>query len=169
MGPRAYEANDELVKQNPRLLDYANRGGTLIVQYGAQDMSRFKVTPYPLTWTRPAARVTMEGAAVKLLQPTSPLLLLPNKIGESDWADWVQERATYMPSTIDSHYTPLLGMNDPDEPENRGAVLTAPVGRGKYVYVTLALFRQLPAGVPGAARMLLNLINATPMVTAPKM
>ena len=169
VGPRAYEANDELVKQNPRLLDYANRGGTLIVQYGAQDMSRFKVTPYPLTWTRPAARVTMEGAAVKLLQPTSPLLLLPNKIGESDWADWVQERATYMPSTIDSHYTPLLGMNDPDEPENRGALLTAPVGRGKYVYVTLALFRQLPAGVPGAARMLLNLINATPMVTAPKM
>ena len=169
VGPRAYEASDELVKQNPRLLDYANRGGTLIVQYGAQDMSRFNVMPYPMTWTRPAARVTIEGAPVKVLRPTSPLLSVPNRIGESDWADWVQERATYMPSTIDSHYTPLLGMNDPNEPENRGALLTAPVGRGKYVYVTLALFRQLPAGVPGAARILMNLINAAPTVTAPKM
>ncbi len=169
VGPRAYEASEELVRQNPRLLEYANRGGTLIVQYGAQDMSRFKVTPYPLQWTRPAARVTMEQAAVKVLQPTSPLLNTPNKIGESDWTDWVQERATYMPSTIDSHYSPLLSMNDPDEPENRGALLLAPVGKGKYVYVTLALFRQLPAGVPGAARMLLNLINAAPIPVAPKM
>jgi len=76
----------------------------------------------------------------------------------------VQERATYMPSTIDSHYTPLLAMNDPEEPENRGALLTTPVGKGRYVYVTLALFRQLPAGVPGAAKILLNLVNGTSAV-----
>lgn len=170
VGPRAYEANEELVKRNPRLLDYANRGGTLVVQYGAQDMNRFaKLLPYPMTWTRPAARVTMENAPVNVLRATSPLLTTPNKIGEDDWKDWVQERATYMPSTFDSRYTPLLGMNDPEEPENRGGVLVAPVGKGRYVYVTLALFRQLPFGVPGAARILLNLVNAAPVVVPPKM
>lgn len=165
VGPRAYESSEELVRQNPRLLDYANKGGTLVVQYGAQDMSKYPtVTPYPLGWTRPAARVTMEQAPVKVLQPTSPLLTSPNKIVAADWNDWVQERATYMPSTIDSHYTPLLAMNDPEEPENRGALLTTPVGKGRYVYVTLALFRQLPAGVPGAAKILLNLVNGTSAV-----
>lgn len=169
VGPRAYESSDELVKRNPRLLDYANRGGTLVVQYGAQDMSRFKVTPYPMQWTRPAARVTMEDAPVTVLQSASPLLTTPNKLGEDDWKDWVQERATYMPSTFDPRYTPLLSMNDPEEAANRGAILTAPVGKGRYVYVTLALFRQLPFGVPGAARILLNLVNAPPATTIPKM
>ncbi|MBL0171971.1 MAG: PIG-L family deacetylase [Gemmatimonadaceae bacterium] len=169
VGPRAYESSDELVRQNPRLLDYAKRGGTLVVQYGAQDMSKYPVTPYPLQWTRPAARVTMEQAPVTVLQPTSPLLTVPNKIGDDDWKDWVQERATYMPTTIDPRYTPLLSMNDPEEPTNRGALLVAPVGKGRYVYVTLALFRQLPNGVPGAARILLNLINAAPMAVPPKM
>jgi len=167
VGPRAYESNDALVKQNARLLDYAKRGGTLVVQYGAQDMSKFPVTPYPLQWTRTAARVTDENAPVNVLQPTSPLLTAPNKIGADDWKDWVQERATYMPTTIDSHYQSILGMNDPNEPENKGALLVAPVGKGKYVYVTLAMFRQLPNGVPGAARLLLNMINASPMVGMP--
>lgn len=169
VGPRAYESNDELVRQNPRLLDYAKRGGTLVVQYGAQDMNRFAVTPYPLQWTRPAARVTLEEAPVTILQPASPLLTLPNKISDADWKDWVQERATYMPSTIDPRYTSLVAMNDPDEPVNRGALLIAPVGKGRYVYVTLALFRQLPNGVPGAARILMNLINASPVPVVPKM
>lgn len=159
VGPRAYEANEELVRQNPRLLAYANRGGTLVVQYGAQDMSRFPVTPYPLQWLRPAARVTLEQAPVTVLQPAHPLLTSPNRIGEKDWAGWVQERATYMPSTIDTRYTSLLSMHDPGEPPNLGALLVAPMGKGRYVYVTLALFRQLPAGVPGAARLLTNLVN----------
>ncbi len=169
VGPRAYESSEELVKRNPRLLDYANRGGTLVVQYGAQDMSRFNVMPYPMQWTRPAARVTMENAPVMILRPTSPLLSAPNRLGDDDWKDWVQERATYMPSTFDPRYTPLLSMSDPDEPPNRGGILTAQVGKGRYVYVTLALFRQLPFGVPGAARILLNLVNATPMPVQPKM
>lgn len=159
VGPRAYEANDELVRQNQRLLDFVDRGGTLVVQYGAQDMSRFSVTPFPLEWTRPAARVTIEQAPVTILQPADPLLVSPNRIGATDWANWVQERATYMPSTIDQRYTALLSMNDPGEPPNHGALLVAPLGRGRYVYVTLALFRQLPSGVPGAARILANLVN----------
>ncbi|MEQ1693762.1 MAG: hypothetical protein ABMA00_20910, partial [Gemmatimonas sp.] len=169
VGPRAYESSEDLVKRNARLLDYANRGGTLIVQYGAQDMSRYNVMPYPMQWTRPAARVTMENAPVSVLLPTSPLLTAPNRIGDDDWKDWVQERATYMPSTFDRRYTPLLSMNDPDEAPNRGGILTAPMGKGRYVYVTLALFRQLPFGVPGAARILLNLVNAAPTPVVPRM
>lgn len=162
VGPRAYETHEELVRQNQRLINYANRGGTLVVQYGAQDMNRFKVTPFPLEWTRPAARVTIEQAPVTVLQPSNPLLTTPNRIGASDWDGWVQERATYMPSKIDKRYLSLLSMNDPDEPPNGGALLVAPVGRGRYIYVTLALFRQLPAGVPGAARLLANLVNGQP-------
>lgn len=169
VGPRAYESSPELVRQNPRLLDYAKRGGTLVVQYGAQDMNRFPVTPYPLQWTRPAARVTQEDAEVRVLQPNSPLLNQPNKIGADDWFGWVQERATYMPSTIDSRYTSVLSMNDPGEPENRGALLVTPLGKGKYVYVTLALFRQLPSGVPGAAKLLLNFIDNEPLPVKPRM
>jgi LmbE family N-acetylglucosaminyl deacetylase len=165
VGPRAYESSDVLVRQNPRLLDYANRGGTLVVQYGAQNMNALSsVLPYPLQWAPRAARVTMEDAPVTVLRPTHPLLTTPNRIGASDWAGWVQERSTYMPSVIDKRYTSLLRMNDPEEPANDGALLVAPVGKGRYVYVTLALFRQLPAGVPGAARLLANLVSGAPVV-----
>ena len=170
VGPRAYETSETLVRNNARLLDYANRGGTLVVQYGAQNMNAFPgVTPYPLQWAPRAARVTMENAPVTVLQPAHPLLTTPNRIGAADWADWAQERATYMPSVIDKRYTPLLRMNDPDESANDGALLVAPMGKGRYVYVTLALFRQLPAGVPGAARLLANLVAGPPPVTPPKM
>ena len=79
----------------------------------------------------------------------------------------MQERATYMPSVIDPRYTSVLAMNDPGEPVNNGALLVAPVGKGSYVYVTLALFRQLPNGVPGAARILMNLINPAPLSAVP--
>lgn len=147
VGPRAYEANESLVRNNARLLDFAKQGGTLVVQYGAQNMNQFPgVVPYPLQWAPRAERVTMESAPVTILQPANPLLTTPNRIGPADWDAWVQERATYMPSTIDRRYTRLLRMNDPDEPVNDGGLLVAPLGKGRYVYVTLALFRQLPAG-----------------------
>ena len=164
VGPRAYEVHANLVKQSAQLLAFARRGGTLVVQYGAQNMNPLaNVLPYPLQWAPRASRVTLEDASVRVLQPRHPLLTVPNRIGATDWEGWVQERATYMPSVIDPRYTPLLSMNDAGEPEQRGALLTAPLGRGRYAYVTLALFRQLPAGVPGAARLLLNLIAGPPI------
>ena len=170
VGPRAYEASDVLVRNNARLLDYASKGGTLIVQYGAQDMNAFPgVVPYPMQWAPRAARVTMEQAPVTVLQPTHPFLVGPNRIGVADWADWAQERATYMPSTFDKRYTALLSMNDPNEPAQQGGLLVAPLGKGRYVYVTLALFRQLPNGVPGAARILANLVNGQAVGVPPKM
>ncbi|MEO7997353.1 MAG: PIG-L family deacetylase, partial [Gemmatimonadaceae bacterium] len=162
VGPRAYASNDLLVAANARLLDYTKKGGTMVVQYGQTEMMKPGIMPYPIQLARTAERVTLENAPVTILAPASRLLNVPNKIGPTDWDGWVQERATYMPSTFDKNYSPLLQMNDPDEPPNKAGLLMTQYGRGTYVYVTLALFRQLPAGVPGAARLLLNLISATP-------
>ena len=93
------------------------------------------------------------------MEKTRPLSK-PNRITSADFAGWVQERSTYMPTTADPHYQHVFEMHDPGEPSNENAVLIAPVGKGAYVYNTLALFRQLPAGVPGAARIFLNLVAA---------
>ena len=160
VGPRAYEASADLVTNNGRLLDFARGGGTLVVQYGQFEMSGSALMPYPITLSRPADRVTDENAPVRVLDPASPLLTTPNKVTNSDFAGWVQERSLYMPHTFDSHYHSLLAMNDPDEPSNDGAILVAPVGKGTYVYTTLSFFRQLPAGLPGAARLFVNLLQA---------
>jgi len=140
----------------------------MIVQYQQTEIGNPGMAPFPMTFTRPAARVTEEDAAVRMLRANSPLLTRPNRIDASDWKGWVQERATYMPTTADSSYMSVLGMNDPGEPENRNALLTAKVGKGTYVFTTLALFRQLPAGVPGAARLFVNLLNAGQPSPAPR-
>jgi hypothetical protein len=97
---------------------------------------------------------------VSVIDSTAELLRVPNRIGPSDWEGWLQERALYMPSTFDARYRTYLEMQDPDEPANRAAILAAPLGRGRYVYTSLALFRQLPYGVPGGARLLVNLVSA---------
>jgi LmbE family N-acetylglucosaminyl deacetylase len=160
IGPRAFEASDQLVAASERILSYARNGGTVVVQYGQYEMMQRGMLPYAITLTRPAERVTVEEAPVRVLEPASPLLRYPNQIGESDFAGWVQERGLYMPSAFAPQWTPIFALNDEGEKENRGALLVAPYGRGIYVYVTLSLFRQLPAGVPGAARLMLNLISA---------
>jgi hypothetical protein len=158
VGPRAFAASDLLTREAGRLQAYARAGGTVVAQYGQNEMERPGILPYAISLARPAQRVTDENAEVRVLDPRSPLLTSPNRITAADFTDWVQERATYMPSTFDPHYRTLLEMHDPGEPPNQAAVLTAPLGKGAYVYVTLALFRQLPAGVPGAARLFLNLL-----------
>ena len=160
IGPRAYDANPALAANNVRLMDWVRRGGTMVVQYGQYEMTRAGVMPYPITLARPAQRVTIEQAPVTALDPTASVLSAPNRIGAADWQGWVQERSTYMPETADPRYRTVIAINDPGEAPNANGVLVAPVGRGTYVYVTLALFRQLPAGVPGAARLMANLLAA---------
>ena len=167
VGPRAYESSAEVVAANPRLQDFARRGGTLVVQYGQFEMARPGMMPYPVSFATPADRVTEEDAAVRVIDPTSPLLSAPNRIVPDDWEGWVQERSLYMPRTHDARYRPVLSMNDSGEPPNDGAILVAPVGTGTYVYTTLALFRQLPAGVPGAARLFVNLLSADQRAAGP--
>lgn len=159
VGPRAYQSNQTLRDNNDYLLAYARKGGRLIVQYGQAEMMLPGIMPYPIQLKRPAERVTDETAPVTITDSQAPLLNSPNRITTADFAGWVQERATYMPSTFDARYHTVFAMNDPGEQPNRAAILYAPYGRGSYIYVPLALFRQMPAGVPGAARIFANLLG----------
>jgi hypothetical protein len=171
VGPRAFAANPLIAASAGRLQEYARRGGTVVVQYGQQEMQTPGILPYPITLNRTAERVTDEKAPVTVLNARSRLLTFPNRISAADFEHWVQERATYMPTTADPHWARVLEMHDPGEPPNQNAVLVAPVGKGAYVYATLALFRQLPAGVPGGARIFLNLLAAdglTPVSNLPR-
>ena len=160
VGPRAYETQPALVANNAVLLDYARRGGTLVVQYGQYEMQQAGIMPYPITINRPHDRVTNENAPVAILDTTAAILHAPNRITARDFAGWIQDRSLYMPRTFDPQYAPVLALSDPGEPPNRGALLIAPLGQGTYVYTTLAFFRQLPNGVPGAARLFVNLLAA---------
>jgi len=158
-GPRAYDAHSELIDNNTYLLDYVRGGGTLVVQYGQYEMMRPGIMPYPISIARPHDRVTDETAPMTVLDPSAPVLNSPNRVIEADFNGWVQERGLYMPRAFDERYRPVLETNDPDAPPNRGGILVAPYGRGTYVYTTLAFFRQLPAGVGGAAKLFVNLVT----------
>jgi hypothetical protein len=109
--------------------------------------------------SRPHGRVTDENAAVTLLEQSHPLLTFPNRITAADFEGWVQERGLYYLNEWDERYSPLLSMADPGEAAQRGSLVAARVGQGWYVYTGLALFRQLPEGVPGAYRLLVNLVS----------
>ncbi|HMI57778.1 MAG TPA: DUF4350 domain-containing protein, partial [Gemmatimonadaceae bacterium] len=159
IGTRAYESDPSLAAQNARLFAWVANGGTMVVQYGQGEMAQPGMMPYPIALSSPAARVTDEASPITVLAPNDPLLNAPNRITDADWKNWVQDRALYMPSTIDSHYATVIATNDPGEPPNPGGILRASVGRGSYIYTTLAFFRQLPAGIPGAARIFMNLLG----------
>lgn len=159
VGSRAYETDPVLARSNPRLLDYARKGGLVIVQYQQYPFIEGKFAPFTLEIARPHDRVTDETAAAKLLVPDDPVFTTPNRIGPEDWNGWVQERGLYFAHTWDPAYTPLLSMADPQGPELQGGLLVAKLGEGRYVYTGLAFFRQLPAGVPGAYRLFANLLG----------
>jgi hypothetical protein len=160
IGPRAYEAHPELLAANPRLFDFVRKGGALVVQYGQNEMTQPGAMPFPITLSRPADRVTDEGATVTIDAPAARELTAPNRIAPSDFAAWVQERSLYMPRTFDLAYRSLISMNDTGELPNKGGVLIAPLGDGLYIYTSLSFFRQLPAGIPGGARLFVNLLSA---------
>ena len=158
-GIRAYEVRPDLIAHNQRLLDYVRGGGTAIVQYNKYELPDGGFAPYPLTMARPHGRVTDEAAPVRLLAPEHPILSWPNRIDDADFEGWVHERGLYFADTWDTRYTPLLAMSDPGEAPLEGSLLVAQVGEGSYVYTGIALFRQLPEGVPGAFRLLANLVS----------
>jgi LmbE family N-acetylglucosaminyl deacetylase len=160
VGIRASETNPDFVANNGRLLDYMQRGGTMIVQYQQQEYANRMLPPYPATPpTNANPRVTVEDAPVKILVPTHPVFNFPNRITDADFNGWVQERNSYAFTTFDSRYIPLLECADPGEPPVRGAEVYADVGKGRYVYTSYSWFRQLPAGIPGAYRQFANLIS----------
>jgi len=158
VGIRAYESRPDLVTHNQRLLDYVAAGGTAVVQYNQYQYTAPGLAPYPLTIARPHDRVTDETAAVTLLQPDHPIFNSPNRLTPEDFEGWVQERGLYFLNSWDDRYTPLIEMADPGEEPNRGSLVIAEYGEGTYVYTGLALFRQLPAGVAGAYRLVANLL-----------
>ncbi len=159
VGIRAYNTRGVLRSAHARLMEYVERGGTIVVQYNTNNRLApltLPVGPFPLTIGR--GRVTGENAAMIAVDPAHPVLHVPNEIGADDFAGWVQERGLYYAESWDPRYQPVFRAADPGESPLLGGVLVARHGRGRYVYTGLAFFRQLPAGVPGAYRLLANLI-----------
>jgi len=158
VGVRASEARPDFVAYHGRLLDYMERGGTLIVQYQQTDYVTRNLPPYPVQ-SPGNSRVTDETASVRVLAPTHPVFTFPNRITSADFEGWIQERNLYSFGTFDPRYVPLLESADPGEPPQRGGEVYAEVGKGRYVYTSYAWFRQLRAGVPGAYRQFANLVS----------
>jgi len=161
VGIRAYNTRDALRSQHERLMRYVENGGTVVVQYNTQ--SRLgplegRVGPYPLEVGR--GRVTDERASMTVLAPGHEILTTPNRIDGSDFEGWIQERGLYYAATWDPRYTAILAAADEGEEPQKGGLLFARHGKGRYVFTGLAFFRQLPAGVPGAYRLFLNLLGA---------
>ncbi len=156
LGVRAYAAHPGLAAANGRLLQYANNGGVVIVQY---NRGQFDYGPYP-TSLESEEKVVDETAPVKLLMPESPLLNWPNKITERDFHGWVEERGHSFMGSWDPRYEALLETHDPGQDPQKGGLLVAKTGKGVYIYVAFALYRELPEGVPGAYRLFANLLSA---------
>jgi LmbE family N-acetylglucosaminyl deacetylase len=157
LGVRAYAVRPELRSANSRLLSYVNNGGVLIVQYNQQNFDR-DYGPYPFSLGN-APRVVDENSEVKILEPQNPLFAWPNKIDTADFAGWEEERGHGFLQKWDEHYQALVETHDPDQDPQKGGLLLAHYGKGLYVYNAFALHRQLPSGVPGAYRILANLIS----------
>jgi hypothetical protein len=164
VGSRAYETDPALLENNARLLDYVRAGGRVVVQYQQGPFFNGNYAPATLTVASPHDRVTDETAPVRALQPDHPALTRPNRLGPADWDGWLQERGLYFAHSWDPSYTPVIELADPGEAPLRGGLLVSALGRGTYIYTGLSFFRQLPAGVPGAVRLFLNLLDlrATP-------
>ena len=159
-GVRAYEQRADLRAYNRRLLDYVQRGGTVIVQYNKMEFNQAEYGPYAAKVS--TNRVSDELVPVKILAPGNPVFNFPNKIGQSTWDGWVQERGLYFLGEKDAKYADLVSMTDSfkDNPgEKLGSMVEAQYGKGRWIYLGLGLWRQLPAGTEGAYRLLANLIS----------
>jgi len=167
-GVRAYERRADLRAHNQRLLDYVRAGGTLIVQYNKFEFNEAQYGPLPAKVS--SSRVTDENAPVRVLVPDDPVFTRPNRISGAAWAGWVQERGLYFLGEKDPAYIDLVEMEDPfpfNKGARRGALVAATVGKGRWIYVGLGLWRQLPAGTDGAYALLANLLGAGKAGAAP--
>jgi len=156
-GVRAYNTLDRIGFYHGKLMEYVKNGGNLIVQYNTYSDVKTNPGPYPLKLS--TDRVTVEGAEVRFLQPDHAVLNTPNKITSRDFEGWVQERGLYFPNQWSKEYEAILSANDPGEKPLDGSLLVAKYGKGNFVYTGLSMFRELPAGVPGAYRLFSNLIS----------
>jgi len=157
-GVRAYNVNPRLAYEQPKLMEYVKNGGNLVVQYNNNNgLVTKEIGPYPFRIVN--ERVTDETAPVTILDKNNAILNYPNQITQEDFKGWIQERSVYMLNNIDPKYKTPLQMGDPGEGQSNGAVAVTEYGDGRFVYTSLAFFRQLPAGVPGAYRLFINLLS----------
>ncbi len=159
-GVRAYERRPDLRANNRRLIQYAENGGTVLVQYNKFEFNETQYGPYPAKVS--SGRVTDENAPVEILVPDHPVFTRPNRIGPEAWANWVQERGLYFLGERDPRYVDLVRTQDPfpfNAGPKTGALVEATVGKGRWIYIGLGLWRQLPAGTDGAYRLLANLLS----------
>jgi len=158
VGVRAYNVDPRLVIEQPKLMEYVKNGGNLLVQYNnSNGLVTKNIGPYPFKVVN--ERVTDENAKITIIDPNNPVLNYPNKITPADFDGWVQERGLYFTKDADPQYQKVLKMGDPGESSKDGALITTQYGKGRFIYTSLAFFRQLPAGVPGAYRLFINMIN----------
>jgi LmbE family N-acetylglucosaminyl deacetylase len=158
LGVRAYAVRPDLRAANGRLLNYVKNGGVLIVQYNLQNFDR-DYGPYSFTLGSNPQKVVDEASAVNLLAPYNPAFAWPNRISAADFGGWEEERGHGFMQKWDPQYQPLVETHDPDQDPQKGGLLLAHYGKGIYVYDAFALYRQLPSGVPGAYRILANLVS----------
>jgi hypothetical protein len=158
-GTRAYAVRDDLKTYNRRLLDYVKDGGNLIVLYNTQELIPNEFAPYPGVLTARAEEVSEEDSPVEILAPAHRVLTTPNAITAADFNGWVEQRGSKFWSEWDRAYTPVIATHDIGQPWQRGGWLTAEYGKGHYTYFAYAFHRQLPYGVPGAYRILANLLS----------
>ncbi len=157
-GVRSYNVNPRLAIEQPKLLEYVKNGGNLLIQYNNNaGLVTKQIGPYPFQVVN--KRVTDEDAKITILDKQNPVLNYPNTITQDDFNGWIQERGLYFVNDIDPQYKTVLQMNDPGEAPNDGSLIVGNYGEGRFVYTSLAFFRQLPAGVPGAYRLFINLLS----------
>lgn len=159
IGPNAYLLRAHLAENSHRFQEYVENGGTLIVQYHTFDYQGQGFAPYPFSYSRPHDRVTDETAEMTILEPDHPIFSFPNPIVPDDFNNWVHDRGLYFFGAYDSRYQPLLSCADPGEPQKTGGLVTCRYGKGIYLYTGYSLYRQLPAGVPGAFRLFFNMLS----------
>jgi hypothetical protein len=158
-GTRAYVVREDLRTYNQRLLDYVKSGGNLIVLYNTPEFVPGKLAPYPADLPPDAEEVSEEDSPVEILAPDEPVLHQPNQITLADFQGWVEQRGSKFFASWDAAYTALIATHDKDQAPQKGGWLTARYGKGHYTYFAYALHRQLPYGVPGAYRLLANLLS----------
>jgi len=158
-GTRAYVVREDLRTYNQRLLDYVKGGGNLIVLYNTPEFVPAKLAPFPAELPSNAEEVSEEDSPVEILAPAEAVLHRPNEITLADFEGWVEQRGSKFFSTWDAAYTPLVATHDKGQEPQKGGWLTARYGKGHYTYFAYALHRQLPYGVPGAYRLLANLLS----------
>lgn len=162
VGVRAYVDRPDLTANHARLMKYVEDGGNMVVQYHRFEWDAIRPGgpgPFPTLMGRVNSRVTEEDAPVTILAPQDPAFNTPNKITMADFDGWVQERGLYWLNEWDARYTPLLSSRDEGQPEAKGGLLKAQHGKGTWTYAGYAFFRELPAGVPGAYRLFVNLLT----------